>query len=172
MISLCRDGLPSFFCPTSSKLCQYSESSLPDAMVCISAVSRSPCLGACNANTSKFSFAASSTSQSGSSFPSQNIFCRDTIASLIVFYCCHHAVGHGTCFYASPGTEFPWSSTVQLPREGHATWTLCLHSIILPISPSFMRMFPRLDFTQSITSLMYQICACQFYRKNVFASFY
>ena len=78
----------------------------------------------------------------------------------------------GTCFYVSPGTEFPWSSTVRLPRERHVTWTLCLHSIILPVSPSFMRMFPRLDFTQSITSLMYQTCTCQFYRKDVFASFY
>ena len=78
----------------------------------------------------------------------------------------------GTCFYVSPGTEFLWSSTVRLPRERHVTWTFCLHSIILPVSPSFMRMFPRLDFTQSITSLTYQTCTCQFYRKDVCASFY
>ncbi|KIK05162.1 hypothetical protein K443DRAFT_367027 [Laccaria amethystina LaAM-08-1] len=40
MTSLCCDGLPSFFCPTSSKTCQYIESSLGIRMqrLCYSAV--------------------------------------------------------------------------------------------------------------------------------------
>ena len=98
-------------------------------MVHISAVSRSLCLGACNgqlhANISETSFPASFTRQCGSPFRSQNIFCRDTITSLIVFYGCHHIVGRWNPFL-TPQTQSPWGSTVRLPRQRHATWTLCL----------------------------------------------
>ncbi|EDR02442.1 uncharacterized protein LACBIDRAFT_332313 [Laccaria bicolor S238N-H82] len=57
------------------------------------------------------------------------------------------------------GVFITWNG-ISLER-GNATWTLCLRSTILLVSPFFMRMFLRLDFTQSITSLMStsQICA-------------
>ena len=89
-------------------------------MVHISAVSRSPCLGACNgqlhANISETSSPASFTRQYGSPFRLQNIFCRDAITSMILFNCSHRSVGRWNPFL-SPGTESPCGSTVRLRRE-------------------------------------------------------
>ena len=110
-------------------------------MVRISAVSRSPCLGACNANLPptyrRLHLQPPLLGSMGLHSVCRTFFCRDTMTSLTVFYCCHHSVGRWNPFL-SPGTESPWGPTVRLPRERHATWTLCLHSIILPISP-FLR---------------------------------
>ena len=118
-------------------------------MVHISAVSRSPCLGACNgqlhANISETSFPASITRQYGSPFCSQNIFCRDTITSLILFYCSHRSVGRWNQFL-SPGTESPWGSTVRLRRETfnlESLSTLDLTSLaFLHADVSMARLYP------------------------------